>query len=92
MDPFTLLIQGGAVGALVLVAGGFVSRVVVSGTEVKEANARAEQGVQTMTKDRDYWRDKYDRLWDEYVQLSQIANQGLDSAQKVMTIKRRAAG
>lgn len=89
MDPFTLLIQGGAVGALVLVAGGFVSRIVVSGAEVREANSRADVAIGAMTKDRDYWRDKYDRLWDEYVQMSQIANQGLDTATRV--VKRRAA-
>lgn len=89
MDPFTLLVQGGAVGALVLVAGGFVSRVVVSGAEVREANTRCDTAVAAMTKDRDYWREKYDRLWDEYVQLSQVANQGLDTAVRV--VKRRAA-
>lgn len=84
-----MLIQGGAVGALVLVAGGFVSRVVVSGAEVREANTRADSAVQSMTRDRDYWRDKYDRLWDEYVQLSQVANQGMDTATRV--VRRRAA-
>lgn len=89
MDPFQLLIQGGAVGALVLVAGGFISRVVVSGVEVREANTRGEAAVDAMTKDRDYWRDKYDRLWDEYVQLSTVANHGLDTANKVVTRRGR---
>jgi len=92
MDPFTLLIQGGAVGALVLVTGGFVTRVVVSGAEVREANARGEKAVADMTRDRDYWRDKYDSLWDEYVQLSQVS-QGLEQVGQrvVSTVRKRAA-
>lgn len=86
-----MLLQGGAVGALVLVAGAFVSRVVVSGAEVKEANARADAAVLAMTQDRDYWRQKYDGMWDEYVQLSQVVNQGMDSASRVIAMKRRRA-
>ena len=83
---FQLLIQGGAVGALVLVTAGFVFRIVVSGAELKETKTQADAAQNAMKLDRDYWRDKYDKLWDEYVALSQGVETG------IRAISRRRAG